>query len=152
MIEVLDDHVLLQVDVWGESSELAPVGRALDQDGDMDGARVMWSGPRTWLVRAPLENRANVVEALAGLIGEGGAITEVTAGYARIRVKTPDWRALLMISGVFDAESPKFERGCVAGTLIDHLPVHLDVVEEDTVEVYVAPSYAPHLRALWVQA
>jgi hypothetical protein len=55
----------------------------------------------------------------------------------------------MMIGGVFDAESPAFASGCVAGTVIHHLPVRLDVIDAETVDAYIPPSYAAELMGHW---
>jgi hypothetical protein len=54
-----------------------------------------------------------------------------------------------MIGGVFDAESPSFGPGSMAGTVIHHMPVRLDVVSEGAVDAYVPPSYADDLLDHW---
>ena len=40
----------------------------------------------------------------------------------------------------------------VAGTVIHHLPVRLDVLASDTVDAYTPPSYAAELSALWARS
>jgi hypothetical protein len=47
---------------------------------------------------------------------------------------------------------PARPRVTPAGTVIDHVPVRLDVVAADAVDVYAPRSLAPHLLALWASA
>lgn len=145
MIEVLGPDAIFQVDAWNTLEGFPPVCRSFDDEG----RRILWSGPSVWLVRTPDEDRVSALARLEEILGDGGVVTEVSASFARIRISGPAWRETLMIAGVFDAESRAFAPGCVAGTVIEHIPVRLDVVSDDTVDVYVAPSYAPHLLALW---
>ncbi len=145
-IEVLPSEPLFQIEVWGD---LAAVERRLGatlpkagQSMTLNGARVMWWEPKVWLVRG---SSAGLVDALA----EDGAAIEVTGAFSRLRVTGAAWRELLMIGGVFDAESPNFGPDCIAGTVMHHLPVRLDVIDALTVEAYTPPSYAIELVHHW---
>ena len=113
--------------------------------------RVLWWEPQTWLVRAPLDLRDSLPEPLTAALEGRGAVTDVSGGFRRIRARGSKWRELLMIGGVFDAEHG-FPVGSVVGTVIHHLPVRLDAVDADTVDAYVAPSYAEELLHHWRKA
>jgi heterotetrameric sarcosine oxidase gamma subunit len=148
VIEVLGPDAIFQVDGWIVVEGFPPACRSVDEAG----RRILWSGPKVWLVRAPDEDRVPALGRLEEVLAGGGVVTDASASFTRIRISGPEWRKTLMIGGVFDAESPAFAPGCVAATVIEHIPVRLDVVDDDTVDVYVAPSYAPHLLALWASA
>jgi heterotetrameric sarcosine oxidase gamma subunit len=107
-----------------------------------NGSRVMWWEPKVWLVRGTSTDFAEV-------LAEESAAIDVTGAFSRLRITGPDWRELLMIGGVFDAESPTFGPDCIAGTVIHHLPVRLDVIDAQTVDAYTPPSYAAELAHHW---
>jgi heterotetrameric sarcosine oxidase gamma subunit len=115
-------------------------------------ARVLWLEPAVWLLRAPRAEAAALSEKLSTVLGEDGAVTDISGGLVRRRITGPSWRGLLMIGGVFDAESRDFGPGCVAGTVIEHMAVRLDVIDAETVDAYVAPSYAHDLFHFWDRA
>ena len=149
MIEILGPDAVLQLDVWDAPPPECPaVGCALDHGG----RRLLWSGPGVWWIRTTPEDRAAALASWRGAVGEGGVVSDLSGGFTRVRISGPRWRETLMIEGVFDAESPDFAPGCAAGTVIDHVPVRLDVVAADAVDVYAPRSLAPHLLALWASA
>ena len=67
----------------------------------------------------------------------------------RCRLRGSDLRILLTYGGVFDIENPTFSPGWVAGTLIEHFAVRIDVIDDCQADVYVAPSYASDLLDYW---
>ena len=144
---------LIAIEVWGDAASvsqrlgapLPPPCRAVVA-GDR---RVLWLEPNTWLVRSPRTEMDATLALLAEALGEDGAASDVSGAFTRLRVEGDGWRDLLMIAGVFDAESPGFGLGCVAGTVIHHIAVRLDVLSETAVDAYVAPSYAEGLLGHW---
>ncbi len=154
-----EPEALFLVETWGDGAaverRLAATGIATPapcrsaSSGDL---RLIWWEPNTWLIRAPKplrdETAARLTEALAG----EGAVTEVSGAFVRVRVEGALWRSLLMIGGVFDAEAESFGPGSVAGTVIHHLPVRLDVIGDSAVDAYVPPSYAADLLHHWTAA
>jgi len=137
---------LAQIEVWGDMAAVERrLGAALPKAGrstTLNGSRVMWWEPKVWLVRGPYAD-------LADILADDGAAIDVTGAFSRLRITGGDWRELLMIGGVFDAESPAFAPDCIAGTVIHHLPVRLDVINAHTVEAYTPPSYAVELAHHW---
>lgn len=111
--------------------------------------RLIWREPGAWMVRAPLEGRDGVASRLAEVVGSEGAVTDISGAAVRCSLEGRDWRILLTHGGVFDAEASDFGPGCTAGTLIEHIAVRFDVVSDDQVDVYVAPSFAHDLFAYW---
>jgi heterotetrameric sarcosine oxidase gamma subunit len=111
--------------------------------------RLLWWEPAVWLLRTGLEDRPAALAHLTDALADYGAVTEVSGGFRRLRVSGVGWRELLMIGGVFDAEAPRFGPGCVAGTVIHHLPVRLDVVDALTVDAYTPSSYSADLLHHW---
>lgn len=151
-----EPEALFLVETWGDGAaverRLAAAGIAAPapcRSASAGDLRLMWWEPNTWLIRAPKplrdETGARLTEALAG----EGAVTDVSGAFVRVRVEGALWRSLLMIGGVFDAESPSFGPGSVAGTVIHHLPVRLDVIGDGAVDAYVPPSYAADLLHHW---
>ncbi len=156
-VQIARPDALIQIEIWGDT---AAVGARLTQSmgtalpapcrSTTAGAlRLMWWEPHTWLVRAPRLDREATLDLLAGGLGEDGAATDVSGGFQRLRIEGPLWRDLLMIGAVFDAESQAFTPGCVAGTVIHHLPVRLDVVGDGAVDAYTPPSYGADLLGHW---
>jgi heterotetrameric sarcosine oxidase gamma subunit len=147
---------LVFIEIWGDQVEVERrLAARLPQpcrSAAFTDLRVLWWGPSTWLVRTDIENTDPVLCRLAQALGDDGAAIEATGGFVRILAEGAAWRELMMIGGYFDAEHPGFSPGCVAGTLIHHTPVHLDVLSDTAVEAYVAPSYADHLSSFWSRA
>ncbi len=140
---------LVQIELWGDVAAVERrLGAGLPKAGrstTLNESRIMWWEPKVWLVRGSSTGWA---EALA----EDGAAIDVTGAFSRLRITGAAWRELLMIGGVFDAESPAFAPDCIAGTVIHHLPVRLDVVDAQTVDAYTPPSYAAELAHHWEAA
>ncbi len=145
-IAVLSPETLAQIEVWGDLAAVeGRLGAALPKTGrsaTLNGSRVMWWEPKVWLVRGASADLTEV------LVDDGAAI-DVTGAFSRLRITGRAWRELLMIGAVFDAESPTFAPDCIAGTVIHHLPVRLDVIDAQTVEAYTPPSYAAELAHHW---
>jgi len=145
-IVVLAPEPLMQIEVWGDVAAVeGRLGAALPKTGRsamLNGSRVMWWEPKVWLVRG---SSADLTEVLA----DDGATIDVTGAFSRLRIAGAAWRELLMIGGVFDAESPTFGPDCIAGTVIYHLPVRLDVIDVHSVDAYTPPSYAAELAHHW---
>jgi heterotetrameric sarcosine oxidase gamma subunit len=144
---------LIFIEIWGDQAEVerrlaAPLPDPC-RSATVDDNRLIWWAPSTWLVRTVIENRDRALRRLIEALGDDGAAIEATGGLVRILIEGTRWRELMMIGGYFDAESPTFGLGSVAGTLIHHTAVHLDVLSDNAVEAYVAPSYAEHLLSPW---
>jgi len=145
-IAVLPSEPLTHIEVWGDVAAVerrlgAPLPKA-GQSVTLGASRVMWWEPKVWLVRGASTDWAEILT-------EDGAAIDVTGAFSRLRITGPEWRELLMIGGVFDAESPAFAPDCIAGTVIHHLPVRLDVIDAQTVDAYTPPSYAAELAHHW---
>ncbi len=117
---------------------LPPLGRS----GGNDTLRLIRYEPTVWLV-------AGDASALVAILAEDGAITAIGGGIVRVRLSGNSWRRLLMEGGVFDAESPAFQAGCSAATIINHVGVRLHVVSEDVCDVYVPSSFSDGLLHFW---
>jgi heterotetrameric sarcosine oxidase gamma subunit len=145
-IVVLPPEPLTQIEVWGDLAAVeGRLGATLPTAGrstTLNAARVMRWEPKVWLVRSS-------DAAFAEVLAEDGASIDVTGAFSRLRITGWAWRELLMIGGVFDAESPTFGPDCIAGTVIHHLPVRLDVIDAHTVDAYTPPSYAAELAHHW---
>ncbi len=148
-IVILPPETLVQIEVWGDLAAVeSRLGAALPKAGQsatLNASRVMWWEPKVWLVRGTCADWAEI-------LAKDGAAIEVTGAFSRLRITGAAWRELLMIGGVFDAESPTFAPDCIAGTVIHHLPVRLDVIDAQTIEAYTPPSYAAELSHHWEAA
>jgi len=149
-------EALFQLEIWGAMTAVEDrLQAALPlpcRSRTAGNARILWWEPGTWLVRAPIAEHVASLERLTLVAGGDGAVTDVSSAFTRLHVEGPLWRDLLMIGGVFDAEAPDFGPGCVAGTVIHHLPIRLDVLSDAVVEAYVPPSYAEDLLGHWTRA
>jgi heterotetrameric sarcosine oxidase gamma subunit len=148
-VTLLPQAPLAVLELWGDpkpaAKRLAKVlGHPLPVAGRWEGA-VLRLSPTTWLVEGD-------TAAMAKALGEGGMLTEVGGGYARVRIAGPGWRALLMESALFDAESLAFVAGCTATTLIEHVTVTLKVGSADACLALVPASHARDLIELWQRA
>ena len=137
VVSRLEPCGLIAVETWNASR--APVV-AIDEPW-----RMIRVEPTVVWLRGPLDEADAVLARATETLGETGAATDLSGGFERIRISGPGWRAALMFGGVFDAEDPAFGPGATAGTLLHHLAVRYDVIDADTVEIYVAPSYAADL-------
>jgi heterotetrameric sarcosine oxidase gamma subunit len=158
VIEEAPPEALLAVELWDEfdaaGRDLADLVGPLPAPGraaSWGAGRVLWWEPRTWVARGPLEIRDHLPGALDAALAGRGAVTDLSAGFRRLRLQGPMARELLMIGAVFDAEHG-FPVGSMVGTVIHHLPVRLDAVEAETIDAYVLPSYADNLLHHWRKA
>ena len=117
----------------------------LGSSGGSDALRLMRFEPTVWLVDGDAGG-------LPAILGDDGALTAIGGGIVRVRLSGPGWRNLLMVGGMFDAESPSFAPGSSAATIIDHVAVRLHVVSEDACEAYVPASFSAGLIHFWQQA
>ena len=148
---------LLRIELWAEPAAVsarckAALGLDLPADNravSVGDIRVIWREPMAWMARAPLDRRDALAATLSAAVGPDGAVTDISGAAVRCALSGPDWRSLLTHGGVFDAEDPAFAPGCVAGTVVEHMAVRFDVLADDAVDAYVAPSYAADLFAYW---
>ena len=148
---------LLRLELWGDlaavstrfeavfGGALPAASRALSV-GDL---RVIWREPLAFMIAAPLASLQDVSARLTEVAAQDGAVTDISGAAVCCALTGPDWRVLLTQGGVFDAEDPAFAPGCVAGTVVEHINIRIDVVSETQADVYVAPSYAQDLLSYW---
>lgn len=156
-VDSLRPDGLLALEVWGDRAAVADrfasaLDAALPEAGcavDTASGRVLWWEPHVWLFRAPLAALSAIATRLEIAAGADGAVTDVSGSFSRIGLSGPGWRELLMIGGLFDAESPDFGPGRVVGAVIEHAPLRLDVVGPDAVQAYLPSSYAAHMIHFW---
>ncbi len=143
-------EALLRLDLWGGPvpDDLPSVGHARETPW----GRLLGVEPAAWLLRAPLTREAEAGAWLSGLAAEQGAVIVLTGGLARFRLEGPRWRELLTINAVFDVDDPAFGPGRVAGTILNHTAIWIDVVTDTAADVCCLPSYAEHLAAGWRHA
>lgn len=143
-------HVL---EIWSNPSAVAKrfqttTGFALPAMGKSagcDALRLIRYEPTVWLVEGDIST-------LPQILCDDGALTAIGGGIVRVRLSGSGWRALLMESGVFDAENPEFKTGCSAATIINHVAVGLHVVDDDSCDAYVPLSYSTALIEFWEEA
>ena len=153
-LTALPPAALIAFDIWGDIGPVservaAALGGKLPPlagSGDLPGAwRAIRVEPTVWWLTGPLDMAEAVVAVLETVLEEDGGVTELSGGFTRIGVRGPSWRELLMIGGIFDAESAAFGAGSTAGTLLHHVGVRYDVVRDDEVHIHLGPSYGGDL-------
>ena len=141
---VTDPHVSISIapagdvvvlDMWGEG---AP---------KLHGVHAMQVEPRRWW----LVDAGDKIEVITEALGDKGAITPIGGDLMRATLTGPGWRSQLMISGVFDAESPGFKPGDCAATIIGHSSIWIDVISDETAHAYFAASLHTAIEHVWVQ-
>ena len=155
--QAMPAETLLRLELWADPQParkrcqrafgvvLPAAGRAVSAGS----ARIIWREPEAWIIRAPLGERETLHARLVEIAGDDGAVTDISGAAIRCAIHGRDWRVLLTYGGVFDAEAADFGPGSVAGTVIEHIAVRFDVIDEDRVDAYVAPSFAHDLFAFW---
>jgi len=141
---------LFALDVWDvadDAAASASVG-ALPGPGqaavDAAGA-VLRVGPRRWW----LAGEGFVPDAITSALQGTGVVTAVEGGWVRVRLSGAGWRALVMESGLIDAEDPGFGPGSVAVTPLCHVRCVLHVRSATQCDVFVPSSYADNCLSQW---
>ena len=109
------------------------------------GGPVLWAEPKVMLVSGD-------AAALEEKLGAHAAVSDVSGAWRRIDLNGPIWREVLMVDGVFDAESARFGPGALAATVLHHAPVMIHAKSETEASVYVAPSFAHDLKSALLKA
>ena len=155
VVSTEDPTALIAVEFWSDPAVAAArlaaalggplpgIGAATDMEGAWRAIRVE---PSVWWLCGPLADLDDTLGRVGAALAPDGAVTDLTGGFERLRIAGPDWRSVLMIGAVFDAESPDFTVNSTVGTILHHIAVRYDVVAADAVHVFVAPSYAGDLR------
>lgn len=149
-ISVLPAAPLHVFDIWSAPTAVAQrfeaaIGFALPSAGRSagdDALRLIRYEPTVWWVEGD-------PSALPAILADDGALTAIGGGTVRVRLAGSGWRSLLIESGVFDAENPRFGQGCSAATIIDHVNVRLHVIDFDTCDAYVPNSFSAGLLNFW---
>ena len=150
-------QTLLRLELWGDVAPVSqsfkvavgvdlPAANRAVSAGDM---RVSWREPKAWMIAAPLVCGPDLLAKLTDIAGPDGAVTDISGAAVRCALIGPEWRVLLTHGGIFDAEDPAFASGSIAGTVVEHISIRIDVVSETQADVYVAPSYAADLLGYW---
>lgn len=143
-----DPCALALVETWEDAADLIGALPSACRAADFGDGRVLWWEPGVWLVRAGLGSFDTLRDTLETALRGRGAVTDVSGGFRRILLRGSACRELLMFGAVFDAEHG-LAPGAVAGTMIHHVPVRLDAIDETSIDVYVPPSYADELLHHW---
>jgi sarcosine oxidase, subunit gamma len=110
---------------------------------------VLWHGPGQWLVvRAPATTQ--LAEELAALFADDAAVVDL--GHARtvLRLEGDGARDVLAQGTSIDLRPAQFAPGACALTALGKIGALLHAVAPDTIDVYVARSYAQAL-AEWLE-
>jgi heterotetrameric sarcosine oxidase gamma subunit len=110
---------------------------------------ILWHGPGQWLiVRAPAA--APLAAELARVCSEGAAVVDLGHARSVLRLEGEGVRDLLATGTSIDLRPTRFPPGACALTALSKIGALLHAVAPDTIDVYVARSYA---RALveWLE-
>ena len=129
------------------AGDIVAVDLWTDTVPDFGAVRTVRVEPRRWWLIDGVDT-----DAVGESLRDDGALIPIGGGLMRATLTGPGWRALLMVSGVFDAEECGFGPGSVAATVIHHVPVWIAPVAADCAEVYFAASYTKGLVDLWTAA
>lgn len=103
------------------------------------GGHVLRLAPRRWWI----DGAAPEVPA------DLGAQTPMGGGWTRVAMAGPDWRDVMMHSGLIDVETPAFGPGSVVITPLCHVRSVLHCLDADTVHIHVPASTRDHCLAMW---
>lgn len=151
----ITEQSLFRLALWDEAARARlGTGLGVDLPGPCraitaGSQRLLWLEHGHWLVACATAAAAKVHAHIADLVGNDGTIVEVGAALVGRSLIGSDWRGLLMVGGVFDAEDPGFDPGSVARTVMHHSPLLLDVIAGDHVNAYVPASYAGEFFGYW---
>jgi sarcosine oxidase, subunit gamma len=105
------------------------------------GITVLWHGPGQWLiVRAPAA--AQLADELAALFGEHAAVVELGHGRSALRFEGEGVRDVLANGTSIDLRPAHFAPGDCALTTLGKIGALLHAVRPETIDVYLARSYA----------
>jgi sarcosine oxidase subunit gamma len=108
---------------------------------------VLWHGPGQWLmVRAPAATQ--LADELAALLGEDAAVVDLAHARTAFRLEGPGARDVLARGTSIDLRPTHFAPGACALTALDKIGALLHAAAPDTIDVYVARSYAQALVEL----
>jgi sarcosine oxidase subunit gamma len=149
---------IVQVAAFGDAAETAerlskhfgltitPAPNQAVAAGDLT---VLWHGPGQWLlVRASAA--APLADELAALCGGAAAVVDLGHARSSLRFEGESARDVLAMGTSIDLRPAQFAPGVCALTAIGKIGALLHAVAPDTIDVYVARSYAQAF-AEWLQ-
>ncbi|MBV8753902.1 MAG: hypothetical protein JO328_13660 [Hyphomicrobiales bacterium] len=102
---------------------------------------VLWHGPGQWLIaRAPAATQ--LADDLAELFGEDAAVVDFSHARAALRFEGDGARDVLATGTSIDLRPAHFSPGACALTALGKIDALLHAVAPETIDVYVARSYA----------
>ena len=105
---------------------------------------VLWHKPGQWLImRTP--GTTQLADEVAALLGEDAAVVDLGHARAAFRLEGPGTRDLLAAGTSVDLRAAHFAPGACALTALGKIGALLHAVAPDTIDVYVARSYAQAL-------
>lgn len=112
---------------------------------------VLWLGPTEWLIVAPAGQEERIETALRNALSSGSSsVVDVSANRTTLELRGPRARDILESGCPVDLESPAFDAGRCAQTLVGRAGVILWQTEpapSPTYRLLVRPSFAAYLAA-----
>lgn len=105
----------------------------------------LWIGPESWLIVEPEAARPaeSLYAALDGALGGQAAVTDQGHGRVCLRVAGPQVTRLLAKGCTLDLDpGGDLDPGRVAGTALGHMAATVHRIDIETVDLYVARSFA----------
>ncbi|MBT6094842.1 MAG: sarcosine oxidase subunit gamma [Rhodospirillaceae bacterium] len=106
--------------------------------------RLCWLGPDQWLLKTAPAPFGEWERKLASA-APAGAYNDVTHGRTTLRLTGPNARDVLAKGCPLDLHTQAFSPGQCAQSLLGHLSVLLDGIDEDTIDVTLTRSYGGDL-------
>ena len=111
---------------------------------------VLWHGPGQWLVvRTP--GTTQLADEFAALLGEDAAVVDLGHARTALRLQGPGARDALARGTSVDLRPAHFAPGACALTALGKIGALLHAIAPDSIDVYVARSYAQALVE-WLDA
>jgi heterotetrameric sarcosine oxidase gamma subunit len=141
---------IVQVAGFGDAAETAarlskhfrltitPTANRAVTTGDLT---VLWHGPGQWLIVRP-PAATPLADELAALCGDDAAVVDLGNARTVLRLTGEGMRDLLVTGTSIDLRPAHFASGACALTALGKVGALLHAVALDTIDVYVARSYA----------
>jgi sarcosine oxidase, subunit gamma len=121
---------------------------------DGDGVTAIWLGPDEWLVTSPFRTPEELETGLAGAVGAGGSVVDVSAQRTTLCLSGEHVRDLLSGGCAVDLHPRVFTRGAAVQTLLGLTGVVLMALDDEGTryQVLVRSSFAGYLVAWLLDA
>ena len=151
-----------KIDLRGDPEDrnfMSAVGRALElllptepcQSAHQGEVAALWTGPDQWLIICPRAEVGDVAKTLGGATSSaGGAVTDISAGRAVLRLAGPDAHEILAKGCPLDLHPSMVKPGHVAGSVLAKITVLIHLRDREIIDIHLGRSFADYLWA-WLE-